>query len=259
MISPGLVSVTFRQLPSEAVVDLACQAGLSGIEWGGDIHVPHGDLAQARRVGDLTRSAGLHVVSYGSYYRVWPREPAPFESVLDTALALGAPTIRVWAGKTGSLQTQPQDRSAVVAESQRIAGLASQAGVTIAFEFHADTLTDTDESAVALLESANQPNLRCYWQPRVSASIQQNQASLATLAPWLHHLHVFHWNSTSGGQYERRPLQEGAAGWSKYLAAADRQAGDRYAMLEFTQDDSPQAFLNDAAVLVALCSQVSVR
>jgi 3-dehydroshikimate dehydratase len=36
MIRAGLVSVTFRGLPPERIVDLARQARLEGIEWGGD-------------------------------------------------------------------------------------------------------------------------------------------------------------------------------------------------------------------------------
>ena len=79
------------------------QAGLDGIEWGGDVHVPHGDLRRAREVRDMTRSEAIRIASYGSYYRVGDRAPTSFEKVLDTAVELGAPLIRVWAGKQGSM------------------------------------------------------------------------------------------------------------------------------------------------------------
>jgi hypothetical protein len=46
MIQTGLVSITFRQLSPPAIIDLVRQAGLEGIEWGGDVHVPHGDLGR---------------------------------------------------------------------------------------------------------------------------------------------------------------------------------------------------------------------
>ena len=45
MIYPGLVSVTFRKLSPEEIVQLVVSSGLKGIEWGGDIHLPHGILA----------------------------------------------------------------------------------------------------------------------------------------------------------------------------------------------------------------------
>ena len=45
----GLLSVTFRHLPFERIIELAAEAGLDGIEWGGDVHVPPGDLKQAEK------------------------------------------------------------------------------------------------------------------------------------------------------------------------------------------------------------------
>lgn len=56
----------------------------------------------------LFEGAGLRVVAYGSYYHVGcqGQEGIPnFEDVLETALELGAPLIRVWAGNTGSHET----------------------------------------------------------------------------------------------------------------------------------------------------------
>ncbi len=62
----GLVSVTFRQLTPSAIITLVTRAGLDGIEWGGDVHVPHGDLVRARQVRQQTIQAGLQSAAYGS-------------------------------------------------------------------------------------------------------------------------------------------------------------------------------------------------
>jgi len=99
LFTAGLVSVTFRKLTPEHIVDLVAEAGLTGIEWGGDIHVPHGDLTAASRVRSFTEQAGLRTSAYGSYYRVGQNEPDEnsFDRVLETAQALDAPTIRVWS------------------------------------------------------------------------------------------------------------------------------------------------------------------
>ncbi|MCL2298765.1 MAG: sugar phosphate isomerase/epimerase, partial [Firmicutes bacterium] len=96
----GLTSVTFRKLGWRAVIQIARACGFDGIEWGGDIHVPPGEVALAREVHLATVEAGLSVLSYGSYYRLGGEEP--FRPVLDAALALQADTIRVWAGAKGS-------------------------------------------------------------------------------------------------------------------------------------------------------------
>ena len=53
----GLLSVTFRNLPFEQIIDLTVQAGLDGIEWGGDVHVPPGELKPAERIGQAAREA----------------------------------------------------------------------------------------------------------------------------------------------------------------------------------------------------------
>ena len=62
----GMCSVTLRALPVDAVLRVAVDAGLACVEWGGDVHVPCGDLAAADRVRALTAAAGLAVASYGS-------------------------------------------------------------------------------------------------------------------------------------------------------------------------------------------------
>ena len=92
----GLTSVTFRQKSAAQIAALAAEAGLEGIEWGGDVHVPPGDAAAAASAARLTREAGLRVTSYGSYYHALPQED--FAPVLRSAAALGAPVVRIWAG-----------------------------------------------------------------------------------------------------------------------------------------------------------------
>ena len=247
MILPGLVSVTFRQLTPAEIVALVRRAGLQGIEWGGDIHVPHGDLTRAREVRGLTEAAGLTVAAYGSYYRARHSATAglAFPPVLDTALALGAPVIRVWAGPAGSAETNAATRQSVVADLQRVAGLAARAGVKIAAEFHGGTLNDTNGMAVRLLAEVGHANFYSYWQPTVQMDDPECVAGLGLIGPRLSHLHVFHWHPVR----ERRPLAEGAERWALFLRRAEAVPGDRYAMLEFVEKDSPENFLSDAATL----------
>jgi len=245
-IYPGLVSVTFRQLAPSAIIDLVAQTQFTSIEWGGDVHVPHGEIATARQVRQQTLDAGLQVAAYGSYYRVGHIDTGPFDAVLASAVALGAPTIRVWAGRQGSATAEEAYWQAVVDDSQRIADLAAAVGITIAYEFHGNTLTDSAASARRLLEQVNHPNVRSYWQPPRYSTVADNLTGIAAISPWLAHIHVFHWHRTSG---EREALGVGAADWAQYLAAIRPLPGDRFAMLEFVQEDAPAAFLRDAAVL----------
>ncbi len=251
MLRSGLVSISFRKLSVEQIVEMVAQAGLEGIEWGGDIHAPHGDLARAKEVRRLTEQAGLKVPSYGSYYRVGHEEPVPFEAVLATARELGAPVIRVWAGKQGSDTADNAYWENVRRESRRIADLAEKAGLLVAFEFHGNTLTDTNDSALRLMQTAAHPNLRSYWQPPVGKDEAYCLSGLRGMLPFLSHVHTFSWKD-----YTRLPLAEHEASWRKYFAAASAVPGDHYAMLEFVADDAPAAFARDAATLKAWLAAV---
>src|SRR5690554_3364232 len=104
MITLGLVSISFRQLTPQQIVELVKKSGLKGIEWGGDKHVPHGDVDIATKVRRLTEQAGLEVAAYGSYYRagVSEKDGLSFDKVLDCAVILGTKKIRVWAGNKDS-------------------------------------------------------------------------------------------------------------------------------------------------------------
>ena len=135
MVDSGLVSISFRKLTPPQIIELVARAGLGGIEWGGDVHAPHGDVPRAKEVRRWTVDAGLKVTSYGSYYHVADEASLTFEAVLESAVALGAPLVRVWAGRRGSDDADPAYRGSVVEETRRIADLAQTVGVRIAFEF----------------------------------------------------------------------------------------------------------------------------
>lgn len=248
MIRPGLVSITFRALSPAEIVALVRQAGLRGIEWGGDIHVPHGNVARAREVRELTAEAGLTVAAYGSYYRAGQSESAAlaFADVLESAIELGAPLIRVWAGTAGSTSASPEVRAQAVDDLRRIATLAAAARVGVSLEFHNGTLTDTADSTRHLLTEVNHPNLSTYWQPPLEQETSAAMKDLRSLLPWLTHLHVYHWRPVST---ERLPLTDGAGRWRAFLDVAATAPGDRYAMLEFVEGDAPANFLRDAATL----------
>jgi len=249
MINTGLVSITFRQLTPQQIVELVSQANLDSIEWGGDIHVPHGDIACANEVRQMTEAAGLATAAYGSYYRVAQSEAdgLAFESVLETAVALGAPLIRVWPGARGSAAADAAYRDLVADESRRIAELAQQAGIVVAYEYHGGTLTDTPASARALLEQVAHPNLRTLWQPNGTDVVAEQLDGLHQVIDWLTNVHVFHWARAEDGSAKRLPLADGAAAWRDYF---DAMAGREFAaLIEFVEGDEPEQFLRDAAVL----------
>jgi sugar phosphate isomerase/epimerase len=249
MIQGGLVSVTFRALSPGEIVDLVAQAGLACIEWGGDVHVPHGDVACAREVYRRTADAGLTVCSYGSYYRAGTGEPPAFEAVVESALALHAPLVRVWAGRRGSADADAAYWRAVVEDSRRIFALAQEAGLGVAYEYHNNTLTDRNASALRLLHEvaplgpAAEPSsgLSSYWQALNGMDEPTRLEGLQAVLPWLSHVHV---------QQGRRPLAEGTEPWLRRLEIVRGTGRDHCALIEFVEDDLQEAFLRDAAALL---------
>jgi sugar phosphate isomerase/epimerase len=190
----------------------------------------------------------LAVAAYGSYYRAgWSETNGlPFERVLESAVELGAPTIRVWPGAKGSADVDAAERRAVVDDLRRIATQAARVGVTITTEFHGGTLTDTNESAARLLAEVDAPNLYTGWQPHNGEATGDCVDGLRAVAGRVSNIHVFHWWPTSA---ERHPLVDGEARWAAFWPVLRALPGERYALLEFVQDDAPEAFLRDAATL----------
>jgi len=269
MIYPGLCSISFNnKLTWEQVVDLTASTVLRGIEWGGNIHAPHGDLERARAIKNRCRDAGLMVSSYGSYYRVGQMAPElPFAKVLDSALELGAPMIRVWAGTKDHEEVNAQEYQGVVDDTLAIAEMAAKAGVKIGFEYHPYTLTNSPAHTAELEARVRHPAVEFYWQPPFGRDADYCASSLEGVLPRLANLHVFHWtigspeaNTVHAGmrplkfpdEFFRHPLSEGAALWRRYFDLAGGCQGNRWALLEFIKGDEPEQLKLDAATLAQL-------
>lgn len=250
---PGVVSATFRPRPADEVIRLAAENRLEAVEWSENAHVFPGDPAGAAELRRRTRDAGLLVAAYGSYYRLgaYDRPEEVFRRSLMSAAALGAPVIRVWAGVKPSADADEAYRARLAREAAVIAEMAAQEDIRVAFEWHRDTLTDENASALRLLADADHPNLYCLWQPTVALTPAQRVEGLRLLGDRLVNAHVYSWP-----QGERTPLN--AAEWAYYLDAAD--CGGRHcALLEFVRDDSPEQFARDAATLIGLLAQGGYR
>ncbi|WP_434452143.1 sugar phosphate isomerase/epimerase family protein [Lentzea sp. E54] len=239
MLIPGLVSVTFRQLTVPEIGELALECGLQAVEWGGDVHVPPGDFEAARRALDT----GLKVAAYGSYYRAGVSDRGDLAAILETAAELDAPFVRVWAGRSGSAECP--DRGPVVEALQHAVEHAEAMGTRIALEYHPNTLTDTLDSTVQLLDEVD--GVVSYWQPVGGQDVFSAVHEVRTLEPVT--AHVFSWGP--GGFTDRLPLAGRRDLWKPVLAELARDGVERNALLEFVLDDSPEQFREDAKTLLS--------
>lgn len=255
MIKAGLCSVSFRKLSVADIVDVARRATLDGIEWGGDVHVRHGDVQTARDTLARCRDAGLDCPSYGSYYRVGVSEDRglSFADVLATAAALKARTIRVWAGATNLEDAAEGDVARVVGDTFRIAQLAEGEGMTVSFEYHGGTYTNTDSNAQYFARRVTHPAVRFYWQPPHGQDTEVCLAGLRTLRDRISNLHVFHWRLLEGTGVETRIeqllLEEGVGRWQRFLDLLQELPEEHWAHLEFTRNGEPANTVRDAHAL----------
>lgn len=252
MYQTGLVSISFRNLSPAAIIEAVKQAGLDGIEWGGDVHVPAGNTDIARQVRKLTTNAGLEVFAYGSYYRVGCSEDiqSEFSKVLDCAKELDAPIIRIWAYNKGSADVSEQEFERLVQESRFIAKMASEYDIKLSFECHGGTYTDDYHAALHLIKEIDCENITMLWQPNQLRNEVYNLEAAKALATVTTNIHTFHWDDK-----HRYPLADGKQIWAKYISCFHESAHPHVFLLEFMHDDAIESLLDSARVLQFLLKE----
>lgn len=241
----GICSVTLRHLLPAAVIDISRDAGLSRIEWGADVHAPPTDLARVAQVRELTEAAGLTVASYGSYWRAGISPMSDLMQLVTAAATLGAPRIRLWAGDIGTEQADKPTWDRVVAALREACVVARDRDIGLALEFHPDTLTDTVDTTLELLERVDDETLRSYWQPRLDEQTESSIAGLLRLTPVLAGVHVFSWWPRAN----RLRLHERGDLWSAVSEVLVNEAEPCDVLLEFVKDDNAALVGAEAAVL----------
>lgn len=253
MIIPGMVSATFRDKSPERIIELCRTANLQAVEWSENAHVLPADQEGAAALYEKTVKAGLSVAAYGSYYKLGEQaDPeAVFTKSVVSAKALHAPLMRIWAGTKPSDEVGEKERDSQTKEAALIGRIAAGYGIKVAFEWHKNTLTDTNESAMRLLAEAGQDNLYCLWQPTVALNMEERCRGLKLLGGKLLNLHIYYWK-----EGVRRPFCEGTDEWKQYLAHVDQKT-DRFGLLEFVKDNTEAQFLEDAKALLCLLKEIN--
>jgi len=242
MATAGLVSISFRSICPEELIAAAREAGLAAIEWGGDVHSPHGDVARAKEIAAATRAAGLTMPEYGSYYIIGKSEHSLFSEVVKSAKALGTHVIRVWPCMNMPSDTlSAEDYDRCVKDAQRICDEA--ADMTVALECHPGGLTDEYHTALAFIADVGRDNLKMMWQPNQHRPLEYNLDAIRALYPYIVGVHVFFWK-----RKERFPLKDGESDWKRYIELL--RGKDIPFMLEFMHDNNIKTLKETAGTLL---------
>lgn len=249
----GMCSISFRGLTVEELIEFIKENKLDSIEWGGDVHVPAGDIETAKRVKDLCEKAGVETSSYGSYFRVGV--DADFEKVCKTAKALGTDVIRVWASDKDAEDFTEQEYIELVKALKDCAIIAKNYGQIIAFEYHYVTFCNKAEDILRLIKDCGMDNVYTYWQPAYWVNdywqkgfseeqrIEYNLSEIAKLKDKIVNVHVYSWR----GQ-ERFALSNDHDEWARYIKALPDVNG----YMEFVKDNTLENFRLDAKEFLSL-------
>ena len=249
MYHTGLVSVSFRHLTPEQIIQAVKDAGLSCIEWGSDVHAPCHDLERLEHIASLQQKTGITCSSYGTYFTLGRDNVDTLEDYIAAAKVLGTNILRLWCGTKGSQKYALDELGTLYAECRQAAAIAEAHGVILCMECHNHTVTDTKESALALMEAVHSPFFRMYWQPNQYRTSEENIRYLQQLKPYIDYLHVFQWDRD--GQY---PLAEGIEIWKTYLSMLE---GDRTLLLEFMPDHRLETLPAEAESLRKIIQEVN--
>jgi len=234
----GITSVTFRKLDYKTVLKYCVESGLSCIEWGSDIHAPETDFATVRAVKEESDKAGIRICSYGSYYELCVHENyrETFRPYLEAAVILDAPIIRLWAGTMGADKATKEYYGQAVQETQTLCDMAAEYGITLAFEYHRNSLSDTADSAVQIYKDINRKNFALYYQYDSQISIEENIISLEKMLPYIKMVHVAYFDS----KYKKLSLEEGdgITLWTRLVELLKEHQVEVCLLFEFLKDDS---------------------
>ncbi len=236
-MSLGLISVSFRQLSIEEIIAFCEMNTIEYIEWGGDVHVPVGDIKKAEYVKILSKENDIKISSYGSYFDF--EKPINFLDVLNTAKALGAPKIRLWATRHKVL---PKDEyQAFIEKAIALKKLASLNGIDLYFEYHRNTLT---EDVIQALDIKAKTGIDIAWQPNPELSKTERLDEITKLKPSI--IHTFSWTFEEGENI-RYPLNKDE--WFDYISLIGK---DKLYLLEFFKEDNLEQAKKDIEAIKTL-------
>lgn len=239
----GMTSLTLKSYKIEDVIKYAKTAGLEGIEWGeSENHMPLCDSKRAELIKKLSKDWDIEIFSYGSYCAMQNKECC--DMTLETAIMLGAPIIRVWAGRVSPEDVSKEEYDNIISCTRYMANKAFKYNIKIGFEYHRGTLTQESASAVQLIKHIDMKNVGLYWQPFSNLTVEENFSSLKEVQPYLiGNLHIHNHNEKYGYQ----PLADINSDLRKFFG--DIKDSSYNLLIEFVCNSCVENLMNDARLL----------
>lgn len=160
----GLCSVTFRKKSAAQVVEIAKNAGIGYIEWGGDVHVT--TLEEARIVKSICDNEDIKISSYGSYFNSIEFDKDKWVQVCEIAKQMGASSIRIWLGKKNSEDTPEKEYRTLLENTKKMCDIAAGYELDVCPECHDNTFNNNTDAFLRLKNDLQKDNFKTYFQSR---------------------------------------------------------------------------------------------
>ncbi|WP_435156401.1 sugar phosphate isomerase/epimerase family protein [Haladaptatus sp. DFWS20] len=247
----GLCTISAKESGVETVLSQAADAGYDGVEvWGGHVEPGETDPDSVRKTA---ASLGLAIPVYGSYLRPGTdgfEENLPI--ALDTADALGADLIRIWAGEQEYGNHDDAHWERVVSDLRTLTAAANDYDIGVTVEKHEGSLTNRTEGARRLIETIDDARCGLNWQPLFGMSPESIRREARELAPLSNNIHVQAVPERGGAT--RCSLAGAFFDVGECLAAFEAAGFSGFVNVEFVRDDAPyeDAVFDDLTYLSSL-------
>lgn len=248
MFQTGLVSISFRSLTVDEIMDLCIQNDLQNVEWGSDVHAPRDDKERLTYLASEQKRRGLLCSSYGTYFRVGIHPVEEIYGYIAAARILGTNMIRLWCGNKNYEDFTPEERENLLSDAKEIAKIGEEESVYFCMECHNKTYTNCLQGAMELMKTVNSKHFGMYWQPNQHRSFEENMAYAKAIAPYVTQIHVFNWEEKN-----HYPLAEAVETWRSYLSCF---RGDHALLLEFMPHHLPEELPAEAEALRRILSDL---
>ena len=240
----GLCSVTFRKKTAEDVVTLSKKAGISFIEWGGDVHVK--TLDDAQKVKTLCDRAGIKISSYGSYFNSAVYDEGKWRDTCEITKEMGAEAIRIWLGKKNSQVTSDKEYNLLLENTKKMCDIAAEYGLLVCPECHDNTFNNNTDAILRFIGDLQSDNFRTYFQSRYFR-MEYDLDRIDRTYDYIKDVHV----SYRDLKREQLFRKKDKSYLDTLLKKLKEKSFDGIVMIEFVSGSNEKSFLSDTEKLKA--------
>ena len=238
----GLCSVTFRKKTAEDVVALSKKAGISFIEWGGDVHVK--TLDDAKKVKALCDEADIKISSYGSYFNSAVYNESKWHNTCEITKEMGAESIRIWLGKKNSQVTSDREYNLLLENTKKMCDIAAEYGLFVCPECHDNTFNNNTDAILRFIGDLQRDNFKTYFQSRYFR-FGYDMDRIERTFDYIENVHVSYRDLKKEQRFRKKDR--------KYLDKILKKLGslgfDGIVLVEFTKDSAEKNFIKDVRKL----------